>query len=87
METAADCPVTAGEGRQWLHSFAETPRLEVLLKEGKHQYPDEVMLQAKELWFRYEKEGKDIVRGRALTVRKGKLGAWRGGNGTENPIF
>lgn len=87
METAADCPVTAGEGRQWLHSFAETPRLEVLLKEGKHQYPDEVMLQAKELWFRYEKEGKDIVRGLGLTVRKGKLGALMGGNGTGKPIL
>ncbi len=82
VETAADCPVTVGEGRQWLQAFAESHPLRELPKEEEHAYSDEVMLQAKELWFRYEKEEKDIVKGLTLTVSKGEFLALLGGNGT-----
>lgn len=82
VETGADCPVTVGDGRQWLHAFAETHPFAELPKEEEHPYPDEVMLQAKELWFRYEKEGKDIIKGLSLTVSKGEFLALLGGNGT-----
>ena len=38
-------------------------------------------LEGKELWFRYEEKGKDILRGLNLSVQRGELLALLGGNG------
>ncbi|MEQ2579267.1 ABC transporter ATP-binding protein [Hominiventricola aquisgranensis] len=39
-------------------------------------------LEGKELWFRYDEKGKDILRGLNLSVQRGELLALLGGNGT-----
>ncbi len=39
-------------------------------------------LQFKNIWFRYEKNGKDILRGAGLTVQKNTLHCLLGGNGS-----
>ncbi|MCM1158725.1 MAG: ATP-binding cassette domain-containing protein [Bacteroidales bacterium] len=39
-------------------------------------------VRAKELWFRYEREGKDILKACSINLEKGKLTAVLGGNGT-----
>ena len=38
-------------------------------------------LESKELWFRYDEKGKDILRGLNLSVQRGELLALLGGNG------
>ena len=38
-------------------------------------------LEGKELWFRYDEKGKDILRGMNLSVQRGELLALLGGNG------
>ena len=38
-------------------------------------------LEGKELWFRYDEKGKDILRGLNLSVQRGELLALLGGNG------
>lgn len=82
VESGANCPVTVRDGREWLHQFAETHALQEIPKEETHTYSDEVVLEGKELWFRYEREGKDVVKGLNLTVKKGEFLALMGGNGT-----
>ncbi len=47
---------------------------------NKTKYP--VGLQFKNIWFRYEKDGKDILRGAGLTVLKNTLHCLLGGNGS-----
>lgn len=42
----------------------------------------EVVIETKDVWFRYEKELPDVVRDLNLTVRKGELYCLLGGNGT-----
>ncbi len=42
----------------------------------------EVVIEARNVWFRYEKELPDVVRDLNLTVRKGELYCLLGGNGT-----
>ena len=42
----------------------------------------EVVIEARDVWFRYEKELPDVVRDLNLTVRKGELYCLLGGNGT-----
>ncbi len=39
-------------------------------------------LEMREVWFRYEKESQDVVRGLSLKVKKGEFYALVGGNGT-----
>lgn len=53
-----------------------------------HQKTDSVrdkgekpVLEGKELWFRYEAKGKDVLRGLSLSVRRGELLSLLGGNG------
>ena len=75
-----DCPLTVREGRTWLQAAAgRTP----LCKEAPPLAGPDVppALSLKELWFRYEKNAPDILRGVDLEVAPGTLAAIVGGNG------
>ncbi len=54
-------------------------------KEQKDSSKDggkEILLEAKDLWFRYEKDLPDIVKGANFTLHKGEFFCLLGGNGT-----
>ena len=77
-----DCPLTVREGRNWLsHAFPTEPAHKAMSVET---LPDEIenpALSLKELWFRYEKDSPDILRGVSAEVPVGSLYAIVGGNG------
>ena len=81
------CPLTVREGRTWLSDMfdykGEEPReLEYEQVDPLDiDYADAAVF-AKELWFRYEKDAPDVLRGVDLVVPKGALYAIVGGNGT-----
>ena len=80
---AGEGPLTVREGRKWLtDTFAQK---EVAVKEPVFEpvMDDEKTpaLKVKEAWFRYEKEGADILQGMHFSVPAGKLSAIVGGNG------
>ena len=77
-----DCPLTVREGRRWLSDTFETRPSNGEIKVS--EFDDEVedpALSLKELWFRYEKDSPDILRGASMDVPKGSLFAIVGGNG------
>ncbi len=78
-----ECPLTVCEGRNWLQEHflpqEPTPEPDAERKKADGQTP---AVEGKELWFRYEKEGKDIVKDLSLQVKKGELYCILGGNGT-----
>ena len=76
-----DCPLTVREGRSWLSEKAEGRSLTAALPEEAAP-GGKAALEVQNLWFRYEKEGADILRGVDLTVAQGSLHAILGGNGT-----
>lgn len=76
------CPITVREGREWLELFALRHPLQPLPSEKCHMVFDDSAIQARELWFRYEKGAPDAVKGLSLTVKHGELLALLGGNGT-----
>lgn len=81
------CPLTVCEGRNWLgehYKGQEEIKEEVKypVKKRKNLSKKEAVISVKEVWFRYEKEGKDIVRDLSLQVKKGELFCILGGNGT-----
>ncbi len=78
------CPLTVREGRSWLsEEFAGTEiREKSLPGEAAYAEPDKPAIELREVWFRYEKELPDVLKGVDLKVEKGKLSAVVGGNGT-----
>ena len=74
--------VTVREGRDWLTKFADGHPLMELPSEPRRTYPNEPAITAEGLWFKYEKELPDVVKGLSLTVRRGEFLALLGGNGT-----
>ena len=76
-----DCPLTVREGRTWLSKNYSEPKITTL---PVTELDDEVngpALSLKELWFRYEKDSPDVLRGVSAEVPKGSLYAIVGGNG------
>ena len=77
-----DCPLTVREGRNWLSkAFTEAPKTAAILADPMEEEIEKPALSLKELWFRYEKDSPDILRGVSAEVPVGSLYAIVGGNG------
>ena len=77
-----DCPLTVREGRNWLsRSFRSEPKIKAVSVPEPHEETEDPALYMKEVWFRYEKNSPDIMRGVSAEVPKGSLYAIVGGNG------
>lgn len=80
VDNELDCPVSVRDGRNWLSEYAETKSLNEVLPEPEYRRGEEV-LKADGLWFRYEKDSPDVVKGLDLCLHKGEFLALLGGNG------
>jgi len=80
-EGAGDCPLTVREGRTWLSKAYPAPMVNALPAEELNENIENPALSLKELWFRYEKDSPDILRGVSAEVPNGSLYAIVGGNG------
>lgn len=72
-------PLTVREGRSWLDAQElqpqpATPQTERFVKEP--------LIDLRNVWFRYEREGEDVIKDLSLQVNKGEFFALVGGNGT-----
>jgi len=76
-----ESPLTVRQGRNWLsNEFPTAPKI----KAEPASAPAEVenpALSLKELWFRYERDGQDILRGVSTEIPAGEIYAILGGNG------
>ncbi|MBQ3405559.1 MAG: ATP-binding cassette domain-containing protein, partial [Oscillospiraceae bacterium] len=81
-ENGDSCPVTVREGRDWLKRYADSRQLLELPAPPVYAYEGEPVLTAEEIWFKYEKELPDTVKGLSLSLHRGELLAHLGGNGT-----
>jgi len=76
-----ECPLTVREGRTWLNKNYADPRVKSLPTETLEDQVKNPALSLKELWFRYEKDSPDVLRGVSAEVPTGALYAIVGGNG------
>ena len=77
-----DCPLTVREGRNWLsREFPAEPSCRTPAEASIVEKSGNTALSLKELWFRYEKNAPDILRGVSMEVPEGSLYAIVGGNG------
>ena len=74
-----DCPLTIREGRTWLNKEHPNPKVTALPETERAN--SIAALSLKDLWFRYEKDSPDVLRGVSAEVSAGTLYAIVGGNG------
>lgn len=80
LNTNAECPLTVKEGHEFItQNFGNKIRSS---KPRKIPYKNEAVLELKDVWFRYEKELPDVLRGISFSVYKGEHFCILGGNGT-----
>ena len=85
-EGEGDCPLTVREGRTWLsRELADRivgDGLPVPREVERLTYEQECpAMELKDLWFRYEKDSTDVLRGVSAEVPRGAFYAIVGGNG------
>lgn len=78
-----ECPITVRDGRLWLdgikreHPFASIPdEPEAATQEGVPE------IELSDIWFKYEKDLPDVIRGLSFKAYRGEFLAILGGNGT-----
>lgn len=71
--------MTVKEGRTWLEQYRDKPQPPI--ETPAQPAPRDFALEAREVWFRYDRHGADVLQGLNLQVPRGQLYALMGGNG------
>lgn len=82
VEDDMPCPVTVREGRNWLEERSQRQAMKELPVEVIPTPAQETVISANDVWFRYEKQHSDVVKGLSFSVKRGEFLAILGGNGT-----
>ena len=82
VDSHLDCPITVRDGREWLSRLTAGCGQLAVFDAADAPETGEVIVEARDIWFRYEKEMPDVVKGVSLTVKKGEFICVLGGNGT-----
>lgn len=76
---SGNCPITIRDGHKWLEKQQINEHFE--FKSGKNRINTEPILELKDVWFRYEKNSDDILKGLSFKVHENEFYAIVGGNG------
>lgn len=63
-----ECPITVRDGRNWLNAICKEKQIrpqeaEFFGKDAKEKLAkEEIILEAKDIWFRYDKDQPDVVK-------------------------
>ena len=80
LQGTEDCPLNVREGRDYIRTISDN-RVRALPDEGSHEKHIPA-LEMKDVFFRYEKHGEDILRGLNATVYENEIFCLLGGNGS-----
>ena len=80
VQVADRSPLTVREGRDFLERHFGNRR--GTLPEPAYRHGENVAVELKNVWFRYEKDLPDVLRGTSVQVYAGEIYAVLGGNGT-----
>lgn len=76
-------PVTIREGKEWLENYVSERNIKTDIDfPDKDPVKSESAICAKGLYFRYEKDSPDVIKGLELDIKKGEFFSILGGNGS-----
>ena len=92
-QTDTGCPITVKDGRRWLTRIFENRRISIdrvdrskeslsVAKNIVSYKNSKAMVELKDVWFRYERNEPDVIKGLSLKIPAGHLHCIVGGNGT-----
>lgn len=76
---SGNCPITIRDGHKWLEKQQINEHFE--FKTEKNRINTKPILELKDVWFRYEKNSDDILKGLSFKVHENEFYAIVGGNG------
>jgi energy-coupling factor transport system ATP-binding protein len=80
------CPVTVREGRKWLDSLGfskEQPlAVKAALQSPHKRADDSLAIELRDVWFKYEKNSPDVIKGLSMRIGIGEFYGIVGGNGS-----
>ncbi len=79
-DSDAPCPLTVCEGKQWLSAALPAPKVTSLPRETK-SWDGGDAVRLRDVFFTYDKQQEDVLRGLSLRVPAGSIFALLGGNG------
>lgn len=83
VKNELSCPLTVRDGRIWLEKYAEQHSLNKDIIPNDEKVPSgETVIELNDVWFRYEKNSPDVIKGLSVKIKKGELFSIVGGNGT-----
>lgn len=80
LDVDAPCPLTVKDGRKFLSAYFNQSVTRLAIPAYYHS--ENVVLELKNVWFRYEKDLPDVLRGVSFSVYEGEFFCVLGGNGT-----
>lgn len=80
LEETGDAPLTVREGRKYITETYENTTDEMHVQ--AYVPPKEKAVELKDVWFRYERDLPDVLRGCSLSIFRGEHFCVLGGNGT-----
>ena len=75
------CPMTVAQGRMFLTNYSQSHELKPVPETCHPRLSAEPVLRLKEIWFRYEQNSEDILKGLELEAYPGELLCILGTNG------
>ena len=77
-------PLSIKSAREWLSEKAanKTIKYPKIIEEEKIEEKPEVLMDLKDIWFRYDKKENDVIKDLSIEIEKGKFHSIVGGNGT-----
>jgi len=79
-----ECPITIREGKDMLDNYFLDKKLKIkeLQEKDEPSNQNKEILEFKNVWFKYEKNGLDIIKDLSFSINKGEIFSIVGGNGT-----
>lgn len=77
------CPITVKDGRQWVNAILRDKKATSIVDtKGISEISNRNAITFKDVWFKYEKNGPDIIKDLSFEVKEGQFYCIVGGNGT-----
>ena len=79
------CPITIKDGRRWLKDYCNLNNICSRDKETddfeNSNLKKDAVIKLKDVWFKYEKNSPDVIKGLSLNISEGEVFSIVGGNG------